>query len=111
MGADALPTEAAQGDAQAAELGEALSSALEETTPSLTTSGVDMPLALVIFGALAVGLLLGVLLENDRGRAARRELRQRRAELARLGGEAARLQQALKTVDHPESAGPALPRP
>lgn len=65
----------------------------------------EMPLAVVIFATLAIGLLVGVVLENDRGRPVRREMLRQRAEIAQLKQDAARMQQAMKEADHPDSAG------
>lgn len=64
-----------------------------------------LPLAYVIFLSLGVGLLVGVLLENDRGRPNRRELREKRAEVAKLRAEVQRMHQTMKAADHPDSAG------
>lgn len=67
---------------------------------------VYAPLAVVIFATLGIGLLVGVVLENDRGRAARRDLRRAKADLARLEADVERMHRAMKAADHPDSAGP-----
>lgn len=71
--------------------------------PALTA--FEMPLSVVIFATLAIGLLVGVVLENDRGRPVRREMMRQRAEIAQLKQDAARMQKAMKDADHPDSAG------
>lgn len=69
----------------------------------------ELPLPFIILGALAIGLLVGVMLENDRGRRARRELKRERRRSADLETELRRAQAAMKAADHPDSAGlPAL---
>lgn len=65
----------------------------------------EMPLAVVVFATLAIGLLVGVVLENDRGRPVRREMLRLRSELAALKEDASRMQRAMKDADHPDSAG------
>lgn len=76
------------------------------------TSGVwSIALPFVILGALTIGLIVGVMLENDRGRQARRELKRQRRRVAELDAELKRAQAAMKAADHPDSAGlPALRR-
>lgn len=64
---------------------------------------VETTLAVVMFVVLAAGVVIGVLLENSRGRPARRQLSKHHGELAMLRGEVDRLRKALKAADHPES--------
>lgn len=65
----------------------------------------EMPLPFIIFGVLAIGLIVGVMLENDRGRGFRRALRQEQRRSADLEAELRRMQAAMKAADHPDSAG------
>ncbi len=71
----------------------------------------EMPLSVVVFATLAVGLLVGVVLENDRGRPVRREMMRQRAEIAQLKQDGLRMQKAMKDADHPDSAGLPVRRP
>ncbi len=64
-----------------------------------------LPLPFIILGALAIGLVVGVMLENDRGRGHRRELRRERRRAGELEAELRRVQEAMKAADHPDSAG------
>lgn len=77
------------------------------------TWSVDMPLFLVVFLALAIGMVLGLIWEYLREAHVRREARQRSAEVARLEQEvgglrnrhAAPRDEVLAIVDRPSSAG------
>lgn len=63
------------------------------------------PLAFIVFAAVGLGLLAGVLLENHRARGLRRDLRETRAALNQARGDSERMHRAMKEADHPDSAG------
>lgn len=67
---------------------------------------IQAPLAFVMFLCLGAGLLVGVMLENDRGRRVRRDLRRARRDIELLTRDNGRMREALKDSDHPESARP-----
>ncbi|MEO1330094.1 MAG: hypothetical protein AAFW46_10560 [Pseudomonadota bacterium] len=69
-----------------------------------------VPLIFVILAALLIGLLVGVMLENDRERPFRRELNEKARELSHVRSELAKLQSALKQSDTPETAALLLPK-
>ena len=69
-----------------------------------------LPLAVVIIGTLALGLVVGVLLAYDATRPTYRALAAERREARLLRRENARVVDALKAVDSPESAGPPATR-
>ncbi len=73
-------------------------------------TGLRLPLALVILAVLAIGLLVGVLIEYGREAGFRRELSMKSRELSRLQGELSRLKSALKQTDTEETAALLLPR-
>ena len=81
-----------------------------------TDAGVEditlrpLPLSFIIFAALLIGLLVGVMLENDRERPFRRELNQKSRELTQARSELAKLQSALKQADTAETAALLLPK-
>lgn len=77
---------------------------------SADAGSVQTPLAFVIIAAAAFGFFIGMLLEYDRNKTKRAEARRARREGVRLQRDNDRMHKAMKSVDHPESATPALPR-
>lgn len=71
---------------------------------------VETPLAYVILGSVALGLVIGFFLSYDAMRPTRRALRDERRQTKALLRENERVTEALKTVDHPDSAGPPVAR-
>lgn len=73
-------------------------------------AAIQIPLAFVIFGVLAIGLVLGVVLMRLVAWPIYRDHRRQRRELDGLRAEIAKLQTTLKNTDHPASVA-ALPAP
>lgn len=71
---------------------------------------MEIPLAYVILASVALGLIVGVGLAWDAYRPTRRALNAERREAHHLRRENERFVEALKTADHPESAGPPAAR-
>lgn len=69
-----------------------------------------LPLAFIILGSVALGLVLGVVLSYDATRPARRELRAQKRQAQDLKRENDRMTEALKSADHPDTAGPPVLR-
>ncbi|MCI4664638.1 MAG: hypothetical protein MRY74_07940 [Neomegalonema sp.] len=77
----------------------------ERVADGAPASAFSMPLPVLLLLFLAGGLIVGVILENDRGRAVRRELRREQKRRKELETELSRLNETLKAADHPDSAG------
>lgn len=82
-----------------------VSSLPDETQVVFREGSVVMPLSLLVFAFLAVGIIIGLIFENMRGRHVRRRLRDTRREAKALQSENDRMHAAMKKSDHPDSAG------
>ena len=70
----------------------------------------QIPLAFVILGSVAVGLIVGVMLMWLSTWPSQRALSSERREARKLRRENERMSEALKQADHPDTAGPPVVR-